>query len=119
MKLSKSIINFIREKGEAVKSAEIALAFDVTKSEVNSSLYLMEGSILKKSDSTPPMWSLLPLEEQVINTLRGWGEDGITARDLSHELCVLKSEVNPILYRFEGSLTRHDDEATPNWFIMD
>ena len=59
MALQQDIITFIRKKGEAVKASELALAFDLTKTEINSELYSLQGIILQRTESNPPYWSFL------------------------------------------------------------
>ena len=121
MALHQDIITFIRNKGEAVNASELALAFDLTKTEINSELYGLQGIVLQKKESTPPYWSLLPLEDQILNTVPHTEDDPMTARDIAEVLCVIKNEVNSILYRLEGDKTRREKEdiPAPYWYLID
>src|SRR5574344_1132094 len=109
MALQQDIITFIRKKGEAVKASELALAFDLTKTEINSELYSLQGLILQKTESNPPYWSLLPLEDQILNTIPHKEDDTMTARNIAEVLCVTKNEVNSILYRLETYKTKQEN----------
>lgn len=120
MALKQDIITFIREKGEAVKAAELATAFELSKTEINAELYRLEGIVFQKSETTLPYWSLLPLEEQIINILPTIEDEPMTARDITNELCVTKTEVNSVLYRLEGSKTKQEKEElpAPYWYLI-
>lgn len=113
------IIKFLRDKNEAVKASEIAAELGLTKAEINSKLYQMEGVVLSKTVTTPHYWSLLPFEDQVLNTLEAWGNEGVSAKDIAKELCVSRGDVNPILYKHDGIRTSHNDEEVPKWCYID
>lgn len=113
------IIKFLRDKNEAAKASEIAAELGSPKAEVNSRLYQMEGIVLSKSDTTPHYWSLLPFEDQVLNTLEAWGDEGVSAKDIAKELCVSRGDVNPILYKYDGVRTSHNGEEVPKWCYID
>jgi|SRR5574344_939809 CRP-like cAMP-binding protein len=121
MALQQDIITFIRKKGEAVKASELALAFDLTKTEINSELYSLQGIILQRTESNPPYWSFLPLEDQILNIVPHTEDDPMTAREIAEVLCVTKNEVNSILYRLEGDKTRQEKEdiPAPYWYLID
>lgn len=80
----------------------------------------MEGIVFQKSETTLPYWSLLPLEEQIINILPTIEDEPMTARDIANELCVTKTEVNSVLYRLEGSKTKQEKEElpAPYWYLI-
>lgn len=108
------IISFMQQYGKPVTASELAKALDVTKPEVNSLLYAMEGSRLNRTGTMPPYWSMMPIEKQIVARL---SEYPITAAEIAEDLRVSKSIVNSILYRLEGTVTYRDDEARPNWFL--
>lgn len=108
------IISCMQQYGKPVTASELAKALDVTKPEINSLLYTMEGSRLNRTGTMPPYWSMMPIEKQVVARL---SEYPITASEIAEDLHVSKSVINSILYRLEGTVAYRDDEARPNWFL--
>lgn len=116
MTIKEEIIMNLQASKVAKTASELAKDLERSKSEINSILYSMEDKVLSKSNTTPPFWSIIPLEKQIVKSLLDCGEEGRTAIELSEELCIPKSDINSILYQFEGKLFRKNGDYRPKWF---
>ncbi len=110
------ILELLRETAEPVTAAHLAMMLDASKSEVNSILYRMENTLVRKAGSTPPCWTAFPLEEQIVNCL---SDELTTVDEIAEYVCMPKADVVSVLHRLKGTKAYCDDSDENCWYLME
>ncbi len=78
------ILELMRALDKPVTAADLAKELNATKSDVNSLLYRMENTRVRKKGYAPPYWSVIPLEELINNSL---SNEPATAEEMAEYAC--------------------------------